>query len=86
MSYEYDSEFNNVLIRKRRNGLFPEILHKGDAKWSVLVPQPDYMDESYARAVYIGQGCWENLKTITDEEAEDILRSWGYDENPPAAQ
>ncbi|WP_029232226.1 hypothetical protein [Butyrivibrio sp. VCB2006] len=86
MRYEYDFRYKDVLIRKRGNGLTPEILHKGDTKWSELIPRPDYKDESYARAVYLGQGCWENLETISDEEAEDILKSWGYDVNPPVVQ
>ena len=84
--YEYDFRTKNVLIRKLDKDSPPEILHKGDEKWEILAPRLDYKDESYCRAIYLGQGCWEDLERITEEKAEEILKQWGYTENPPSAQ
>ncbi len=85
MSYEYDSYRKNVLIRNQGKDYFPEILHKGDKQWNLLVAYHDNPDDLYVRAVYLGQGCWEDLDFISDEEAERILKEWGYDQNPPEA-
>ncbi len=74
--YEYDFRTEDVLIRQGDNA--PEILHKGDQQWAILAPRSDYKDEKYCRAVYLGQGCWEDLRRITEEEAEEILKAWGY--------
>lgn len=30
-------------------------------------------DEEYCRAVYLGQGCWEDLRRINESEALEIL-------------
>ena len=86
MDYEYDSYRKSVLIRNQGKDYYPEILHKGDNQWSVLAPKPNDPDESYTRAVWLGQGCWENLDLISEEEAERILKEWGYDQNPPEAE
>ena len=80
--YKYDYFDKDVLIRDI--GECPEILHKGDECWSQLTPRPDYKDESYCRAIYLGQGCWERLRSIDEAEALEILREWGYDGNPPS--
>ena len=34
----------------------------------------------YARAIYLGEGCWDDLTTITEEDGERLLREWGYSE------
>ena len=70
--YEYDAE-RNILI-KCSSGKLPKILRKSDLIWRDLGPQ----DESYARAIFLGQGCWERLDTISEEEAYRILTQWGY--------
>jgi hypothetical protein len=44
--------------------------------WRYLGPD----DDRYARAIYLGQGCWDDLTTITEEEGDRILREWGYSE------
>lgn len=62
----------------------PQILHKGDKYWSALRPRPDYKDEEYYRAVWLGQGCWAELCSIDEAEALEILREWGYEEIPPS--
>ncbi len=80
--YWYDYFDKDVLIRYIGEG--PEILHKGDECWSHLTPRPDYKDELYCRAIYLGQGCWECLRSIDEAEALEILREWGYTENPPS--
>lgn len=84
-SYEYDKRTKSVLIRRLDESGKIEILHKGDKQWTLLIPRPDYTDESYCRAIYLGQGCWEDLKRITSEEAAEILKQWGYKEDPPQA-
>lgn len=76
--YQYDYVNKDVLIRRKDGETPPEILHRGDKEWEKLYPRPDYKDEDYCRAVYLGQGCWEDLKNITPEEAEIILAEWGY--------
>ena len=56
----------------------PEVLRKRDLKWtSVFEPENDL----YLRAYSFGQGCWEELFKITEEEAKDILNEWGYKED-----
>lgn len=52
----------------------------------MLAPKPNDEDELYTRAVWLGEGCWEDLDEITEEEAEQVLRDWGYSQNPPEAQ
>lgn len=59
-------------------------IKKGDECRSSLQPRPDYKDELYCRAIYLGQGCWERLRSIDEAEALEILREWGYTENPPS--
>ena len=76
--YKYDYSSKDVLIRRLEEASSPEILHKGNREWETLKPRPDYKDEDYCRAIYLGQGCWEDLKDITEEEAADILEQWGY--------
>ena len=84
MYYQYDSQYKNVIIRTAQ-GRFPEILHKGDKQWSVLAPKPNDPDDMYTRAIYLGGGCWERLDDIDEDMAENILKEWGYDANPPEA-
>lgn len=69
--YEYDSE-RSVLIRNSRDEL-PMILRKTDPVWRRLGPR----DEPYMRAIYLGQGNWERLDSITEEQAQMILEAWG---------
>ncbi len=70
--YEYDSE-RQVLI-KCSSGDSPKIIRKGKLSWQELGAQ----DDQYARAIFLGQGCWERLDTISEEEALQILKEWGY--------
>ena len=70
--YEYDAE-RQVMIKIPSVGR-PKIMRQCWLGWRDLGP----MDESYARAICLGQGCWERLDTITEEEAQQILASWGY--------
>ncbi len=69
--YEYDAEMK-VLVRCPPDGE-PMAISRKTKVWETLGPQY----ESYARAIYIGQGCWERLTTISEELAFQILRSWG---------
>ncbi len=84
MPYSFDRVSKSVLIRELSEEGWPEILHKGDKCWSPLRPRPDFKDEDYCRAVYLGQGCWEDLQSIDETEALKILHEWGYEENPPS--
>ena len=34
--------------------------------------------------MYLGQGCWEDLRRINESEALEILHEWGYEDNPPS--
>ena len=71
-SYEYDDKYE-VLI-KRSPGDSPKIMRRNNLRWNDLGEQ----DEQYARAIYLGQGCWERLDTISEEKAQKILSEWGY--------
>lgn len=68
-TYEYDSEYG-VLIKC---SVPPKIIRKKTLVWKDLGSE----DEQYARAIYLGQGCWDRLDTITEEEAHCILKEWG---------
>lgn len=81
--YQYDSVEKDVLIRLVEDNRYHEILHKGDKAWRALYPQPDDKDELYTRAIWLGEGCWDYLDDITEQEAEKILKDWGYTELPP---
>ena len=70
--YEYDWECE-VPIRIPREGL-PKIFHRQEMQWRDF----DAADELYDRAIYLGQGCWERLRSIEEEEALQILKDWGY--------
>lgn len=72
VTFKYDSECQ-VMI-KISKGEMPMIIERNNLIWRKLGPQ----DEEYARAVYLGQGCWERLGIITETEAGCILKEWGY--------
>ncbi|MBE6063424.1 MAG: hypothetical protein E7207_07710 [Clostridium butyricum] len=84
MSYSYDKFSKDVLIRKIDDEIGPEIIHKDDKQWSRLRTREDYRDEEYCMAIYLGQECWEDLRRIDESEALEILREWGYVDNPPS--
>ena len=69
--YEYDAQMQ-VLVRIPPKGL-PTVASRREPHWGDL--GPEY--ESYARAIYLGQGCWERLETISEERAQEILKEWG---------
>lgn len=73
--YEYD-EKRQVLIRLSP-GEAPRIKKKGERDWRAFGPD----DDRYARAIYQGQGCWEDLATITAEEGEKILKKWSLQDH-----
>lgn len=72
IGFEYDAE-GQVLIMLSRKAA-PKIIEKNNLVWRNFGPQ----DESYARAIYLGQGCWERLVAIDENEARCILKQWGY--------
>ena len=69
--YEYDAE-RSVLIRVEQ-GSAPRIISKGNPQWHPLGKE----DEQYSRAIFLGEGCWERLESVSEETAERILREWG---------
>ncbi len=81
MQYIYDFVRKDTLIRYNRELLSFEILKRGDKKWRVLKPRPDYKNEGYARAVFLGEGYFMDLESITKKEAEKILEERGYTES-----
>ena len=68
--YEYDAK-GEVLIKFTRP---PKIIKRDNLVWKYLGSE----DEQYRRAIYLGQGCWECLDTISEEKALGILKEWGY--------
>lgn len=70
--YEYDAEAK-VLIRITSEDL-PKLMRKEQLEWRDFEP----LDEPCLRAIYLGQGCWERLDTVSEQEAQTILRAWGY--------
>lgn len=70
--YEFDAE-RQVLIKCSSEDS-PKIIEKNNLVWRDFGPK----DESYARAIFLGQGCWERLDTINEEKAQSILAQWGY--------
>lgn len=74
IKYEYDEKYQ-VMIKCSSKAL-PRIIRKSDPVWRDFGPQ----DEPYERAVFLGQGCWERLDTIGEEQAKLILAQWGYKE------
>ncbi len=85
MIYQYDVRKKDVLIRTDKDRK-PEILHRGDEKWQLLMPKPEDPDDEYTRAVWLGGGCLEDLESLDDIDLEEILEEWGYQENPPEAE
>ncbi len=73
IDYKYDATCG-VLIKI--SYLSVKIIKKNNLVWKKLGPE----DEMYARAIYLGQGCWERLDNITEEKALDILAQWGYNQ------
>ena len=73
MKYEYDSKFE-VLIRMGKE-CCPQVISKGDTKWVSLLGNSRF--SSYERAIYLGEGCWERLNSISEEEARSVLENWG---------
>lgn len=62
--YYYDEKYERLISSK---GLM-QIIEKNDLVWREL--GPEY--ESYARAICLGQGCWELIESITEEQANEI--------------
>ena len=69
--YEYDAEFE-VLVRIADSGSI-KVIEKSELQWKELSPEYD----QYARAIFLGQGCWERLETISEEAGDKILEEWG---------
>jgi len=71
INFEFDAE-RQVLIKCSSEDS-PKIIKKANPVWQELGAE----DEQYLRAIYLGQGCWERLNTITEDEAQRVLAQWG---------
>ena len=71
-SYEYDKECE-VIVRHNHDEL-PMLMRKSKLVWENVF---DDGNNSYARAIFLGQGCWDRLINISLEEAEKKLKEWG---------
>ena len=69
--YEYDDKAQ-VFIRIPTRGS-PMVASRTEPHWGNLGSKY----ESYAQAIYRGQGCWDRLDTISEEKAQEILKEWG---------
>lgn len=69
--YYYDEKYERLIS----TGGLMQIIEKNNLVWREL--GPEY--ESYARAICLGQGCWELIECIDEGQAREILKSWGYD-------
>ncbi len=56
-----------------RNNQSPKIMRKSDPVWRSFGPQ----DDPYMRAIFLGQGCWERLDSISEDRARRIMEAWG---------
>lgn len=74
-SYEYDATCE-VLIMIPSDSR-PKIMRRNSLQWNDFGER----DEQYAKAIFLGQGCWERLDTISEEQAQQILVKWGYSSN-----
>lgn len=70
--YEYDSE-SKVLIKIPQNEL-PKQCSKSNPVWTDLEN-----DSPYMRAIFLGQGCWERLDTVSEEKALSLLNEWNVE-------
>lgn len=68
--YEYDA-VGQAIIRIAPEDT-PRIIRERDHVWREFGP----FDDSYRRAIYLGQGCWDRLETITKGQAEFIIGHW----------
>lgn len=69
MNYETD---NYAIIQIGGLEEVGRMITKTKLKWESV-----YNDDSYSRAVFLGQGCWDRLKDISPEEAHAMLEGWG---------
>ena len=76
MRYETNGDADIIIQMGGPEGT--RIISKCSLKWESLLGNSKY--ESYARAVYLGEGSWDDLYEIDEWEAEDMLRKWGYKE------
>lgn len=52
-----------------------QIITKSNPKWEDIYAGGEY--DEYARAIAFGEGCWEDLRFIDENEAVGILINWG---------
>ena len=72
MHYETD---NYAIIQFGGLGRLPRIITKNNLIWENLSSRPEY--DSYFRAAFLGQGCWERLGEISADKALEMLKEWG---------
>ena len=53
----------------------PRIITKKNLIWEDLTSRNKY--DSYLRAAFLGQGCWDRLSPISADKAMEMLKEWG---------
>lgn len=69
VGYQYDRKAE-VLIKTEPRRM-PVQCSKKEPVWKYLENDGNYM-----RAIYLGEGCWEQLETITEETAQKLIEEW----------
>ena len=73
-TYEYDQRGEALLGHTKTHEHI--ILRKSEPRWKDLAG----CDDLYSRAIYLGQGCWDELDDISKEDAARLLKEWGHEE------
>ncbi len=73
-TYEYNQRGEALLGHTKTHEHI--ILRKSEPRWKDLAG----CDDLYSRAIYIGQGCWDELDDISKEDAARLLKEWGHEE------
>ncbi len=74
MAYWYDKEFE-VMAQLERKNIPLRVRSRKDIGWT-YVPNKDHKYEEYSEAILIGEGCWDRLEKIPDDDAKKIIKDW----------
>ena len=51
------------------------IFFRNEGKWRLLDTQ-NPLEDAYGRALFLGEGLWQDLDDISDEEGNRIVEEW----------